>query len=756
MDARRVSEVGACGCPSSALDAVPGQPRPDFDVADHVALPTALERTLLNRFAAMVRRANRSPSVRARSLGLAHPPSFDRTTLLDQALTPDLPHKGHAETLAYLRELRDGKPRVKQGADQDPEAPPAFWAVGGAGVGSGGDPIAWFGLNAVQAYFGEDGRDTEESNIRYGAGREVLRDCRSLGADVLRHPGSRDLDWSGLTLSRTTPIPMRYSRVRAKVNNADNVARFSEMLEDLWRTGRQVVYKFFSGGGGAERGRVSSTYRNAIKVRWGDGHDPYRVTSSEFLDLRLSYDLTYLAEIASGVVELLVAVEEEVRRRVGADFTLESVIWGIELFNEIDICNTIFPDGEEPSAMESAEDWAIAYSTLADRFEQEFTSRGRSVPPLLLPGISSYGEDETDDEGSRKTTADWQWRMDFTLWFLTFLGMDLGVTSDRAVNLDYHWYHRRVGDTRHIAVLIAEVHKLRSFLDSLGFEETSITVFEGGVAMGGGDPDGPATAAYFPAWCTDTPTREAFQAYEVMRRLSGILASGAVVASWHSWMSHAHGNFGKMGLRKDGAGVITPEQALQRPAWFAFTRITSLLANCYGAALILPDLQWVDEGGDLVDNTDFEATPDQDALAFEFDAILQVTGPTGLPVRRYVYIVLLDPWQGTREKCVEATLADSKTGTGECDEWDSMPDSTVGIDPGDATENLPYDEPAYAAPRSRPVPSQYRIGSSDPPRIFVSATRLSWRVVACPPGAPALGQEPEKNADPTDPVLGGV
>ncbi len=65
-----------------------------------------------------------------------------------------------------------------------------------------GLPASTFGLNALQAYYQEDGvvkvsstSDAEgsEDPDRYAAAEQIFEDCHRLGASVVRHPGRHDL-----------------------------------------------------------------------------------------------------------------------------------------------------------------------------------------------------------------------------------------------------------------------------------------------------------------------------------------------------------------------------------------------------------------------------------------------------------------------------------------------------------------------------------------------------------------------------------
>ena len=257
----------------------------------------------------------------------------------------------------------------------------------------------------------------------------------------------------------------------------------------------------------------------------------------------------------------------------------------------------------------------------------------------------------------------------------------------------------------------------------------NITVFESGVS---GVKDAGDTADYLP---TGVPGHDRWQAWEVWRRVVGAMAASAQVAGWHSWRPlPALGNWYGLGLRLDeqctvtegddvpcadcgDEGGLTPfsaRYAVQRRSWFAHQRLTTALRYVSHVRMLLPTTDEIERTSDT----------DMDAVVFELTG--SVRDPDSVTTYRFGYLVFLDLW---RDSADIELLVQSTTGAGVT----ILRVATCTGDPVDgssATANLPYGTPSFTDSYTKWVPSTgltVPVGRN-PPRLFLSNTRLDWSI----------------------------
>ncbi len=438
-----------------------------------------------------------------------------------------------------------------------------------------------------------------------------------------------------------------------------NVRRFAELLVDAWdaggREGAKVRFTFLTLGGGTDRtlesaddsavdalGVLPTTVfapfaepdypegirqRAMLRMYWHPDHlarafdDPDALTEAErrfwlaSLDLQDAYKMEYIRLLADACAQLLLQAERAIVggfiRDTGEfvrqeDFSLNLIVDGIEIFNEVEIRNIFFTDADGGATRvwqpeESGAEWGAAWALAAFAFARNFVrSRGgrpsSPAPQLFLPGIASYGE--FDDTANPKGQT-WPYKMQFLEALIPTAREGWRILSgfyppeetlprfdDAVSGVDYHWYHHAApggGDpvgVLNAGWLVSEVQELAHVLESAGVSGR-ITVYETGVTALADPPTG--HAPYIPA---GVDARD-FQAADVWRRLLAARAGGAEQVGWHAWMS-VGGNFAGFGLRTDTEPSDQPaKDSTARSAYFAFHRLAWFLSDAE-VRLVLP------------------------------------------------------------------------------------------------------------------------------------------------------------------------
>lgn len=350
------------------------------------------------------------------------------------------------------------------------------------------------------------------------------------------------------------------------------------------------------------------------------------------LDPRSPYKLYYVYLLGRAVGELLLEVEADVQAALGEEasstFSVFDHIVGIELCNEVNIKNVVLGEDGLPAASESARLWMRVVREGIRGFREAL---GDARIDLWLPSLWSYSI--PDDEAVATAGAEmstFRYTLAFDRELLTWVSVWDSIADDDEcdsqtdakgpewppvdrswiTNQDYHWYHYK-GSGAPVIQLVAEAEALRGLFQTTGLEalvgadvtlsvcETGSTVYKEDLR----DNDD------YPYWAhviaQDTAAREGvdpaaypFQAAEVWRRLATALCVARHV-SWHTHMSStASGRlpyfpgdandadtnpFHDMGVRDDfrldSARSTTAALAYQRPSWWAWQRLSTVLAS---------------------------------------------------------------------------------------------------------------------------------------------------------------------------------
>lgn len=599
------------------------------------------------------------------------------------------------------------------------------------------------------------------NNLRLGVGDDltgtlttILDDVQTLGASVIRQLGHYDLLWDTLGPDDVAlpKIPVDPDDLRDIVLRGANVTRIAELMVEAHRRGLRLHFQVFHIGGG---GPAASDYtalngvsvKAPVKVNWAEGHAENGRGSlpTDVLDLESGYDTAYLETFCNAVADLLRRALARAQDAVDAGPTptvrplqLEDVVYAIELVNEVSPRNVVWSSDRSSSAPDpgaSARSWAAALYRMARALQTGFRDSGLEPPPIWLPGILSYGEVEPEGAG----TANWSYILG---WFsalcveLGALARADGVPPDEVfAGVDYHFYHTH-GTPEYppspvpVLALIQELNAIRTMAALAGLGGLEITVSESGTR--GEKADG--ALDYRPYGLE----AEEFQAQEVWRRLLGAILAGASVAGIHTLMSAipakgaAVNSFSFFGLRLDDASVAHSTEARQRPAWFSYERLASMLlryAESGRVRLLLP------EGAEVI-HTDptgrFGLARADDLLIVECSH----GSGAGWDIRRdfaagafpYLYVVHIDPWRGTGgsdgrirvnytfagERGDIVLLGSEYTGRTE--------DPAVGALPLGA---FPHAEVAYDS-SSLPAPGSFSLAGGRFPSVVAASVPLLW------------------------------
>lgn len=582
------------------------------------------------------------------------------------------------------------------------------------------------GLNAMKTFYHDD--NDPSSPTKYGNNESQFNDCAALGAKVIRQFGRADLLWGMLAGDRTVKVPLE-SGLAAIINDPQNVDRIAQLFAEAHRVRTKVIFTFLTLGGGEEV--LDPTLfpdpmgeMKAVPIlSWSDEHldqeadgYPYSYISdgdsatikrwlTHSLDVRSGYKRHYFRLIAAHAVQLLYDSLAEAKNALGLDgtVTLLDLIEGIEIFNEIDTrARIIVATGADIEAQ--AYWWALAYVECAEAFYELGVTEGI---PILLPGLASY---------IPEIGFTWPEKLTFIeafciqiAWEARKRGLHLPTVAS---GLDYHWYHRSPGTERHIGYLIQEVSQLRALLDERISSKCHITIMETGVAVDAdfvplvkrGLTSGSATSL-------ERLDGDLFQSNEIWRRLGGVLASAAVSAGWHSWMSGFPEAFELMGLRVDDSrdSATYASAAHTRWSWFAFERLTSMLGDVVAGRMILPEIESLSELSSM--------TKADGLVVLEF-----TLGAASSAIGRYAYLVFYDPTAAANGATVEVTATFSAIHASLVStRVDSPPVSSGG---GQIT--LPTGFAAFDPDAVLTLPAVLRVYKEDSPWLVRTSQRLRW------------------------------
>jgi hypothetical protein len=608
------------------------------------------------------------------------------------------------------------------------------------------------GLSRTQfGYYEDDGQ------TKFGTMEGQASDCASLGAELLRYIGKRDLSWNQLTDSARVPVGR--GPVIARIASADNIERLRDFLVVLHRRDLKVSLICLPW-----EERLSNTDDDRIKdslyhegddegviepilLRWADDHEG-SVSDTTVLDIRNDYEVEYLAHMAEGIGSLLAAVagSTEFVDTSGDPIALSDVVTSLELFNQVDDRNVVYHKASNSAlkwalrigdASTSAGYWAAAYTRCALRLHARLAEAGLSLP-IHLPGLSSWLEDK------------WRNSLDYRLEFLdTFLagvrtanaGADDGVDlAEISGGIEWQWDHRarargleaeggpsKLGP-QHIATLVGELRAIRDLLDDGGYEHAELRVLSSGISALDGDE-------FVPVW--EDGDQERFQAREVWRRLVGALAGGADAVGWDGWMSYldedtstdedVNKEFYGMGLRDDDhAATSSAHRADARLAWHAYRRLAAYLAEARSARLINPEAP---------EDTSFSPVTEEDYLV-----VAEIPLGLGTVVsREWLYLVFVDPTFDVEDAddatfCIEIDWRSTTTSSGECSRVASEPTDTSNEIVEPKSTSLPTTSSEYPEEEDlTPLPASIYLQAADGPMLIRASRQLTWTVTWCPP-----------------------
>lgn len=585
------------------------------------------------------------------------------------------------------------------------------------------------GLNAMKTFNYVPSATTPIT--KYGDTESQFNDCAALGVKVIRQFGLADLLWGMLSSGTTGEVPLE-SGLETIILSNGNTARIAELFAEAHRTHTKVIFTFLTLGGGADPIRSPSVQdprgkmESVLPLSWSEDHLSEQVNGYPFnyftrgrsiavknwllktLDIRSGYKRYYFGLIAKHASALLrTALTKAQILTDNYTLSLKDVVEGVEIFNEIDTRSRIFKSSRDADIAEQAYWWALAYVECAEAFY-----RGLSGEiPILLPGLSSY----LPESGFK-----WPEKLQFLDNFLYQVDTEASTrglsTYSIASGIDYHWYHRKSGQERHIGYLIHEVDEIQSLLDKYISTECAITIMETGVAVK--DDFSPRVRRGRFSGARNNFGRLAgnlFQSNEVWRRLGGVLASGATGAGWHSWMSGFPENFELMGLRVDHTPPRAPaSEAHARWSWFSFARLATMLGEVFAGQMILPV---------ITSRSDLSAMNKADGLVV-FELMLVDSSSFGR--HRYAYLVFYDPTSEANGATVEVSSASSVVHA-------SLVSTRVNGPPtssGGGLSTLPTDRATFDPDALLTIPAVLTVYKEDSPLLIFTDQRLRWANVA--------------------------
>ena len=360
--------------------------------------------------------------------------------------------------------------------------------------------------------------------------------------------------------------------------------------------------------------------------------------------------------------------------RVDGYSGLGDVIYGIELFNEVDHAASSLRRKGALDLAATGQAWGRTCYHAAKGLRRILPAE--TGIRILLPGLSSYMRPSTT-----KTVEDdqsWEARLEFVQGLAAgFAGefreranalrlpeeeKNLAHIVDLFQGMDIHNYHFRDQDGErpvHCGLLGFELGLIRDAIvagmrsavrgdddrdeQAALFADLPLTVIETTTtAVGSGDKGtkGAVCGSYRPSFSPWSELdAEQFQAWELWRLMGAALGGSAVAAGWHSWMggistetgSALDTPYGGSGIRED---VDEAELGTRRRAWTALERLAHHLGRASAGRMVYPV---VDSRDALLALVDSPTGPADRAVVFEYRV-----GSDASPEAWY-YLVLLDP-----------------------------------------------------------------------------------------------------------------
>ncbi|RME23310.1 MAG: hypothetical protein D6798_13785 [Deltaproteobacteria bacterium] len=556
---------------------------------------------------------------------------------------------------------------------------------------------------------------------KYGPADVIASDLHSLGAGYARHPGLVQLFFPELigtcvgTASDGTRVDVPCVQVadidQATLNDralASPAMGYLKVLADTLRsTGSdlRLIFILFHLGAGASTDWDSAEfdaigaapthapYADPLGLRWATDHFGNTIVDG-LTGATLAFGVAGTAVNAWDryTVDPANPYKREVYRRMGLavglaisaladEHGLRDIIAGVEIFNEIEVFHAI--EGDDGKLHPDGASWGDLYYYVAAGLLE-----GCDWLPLWIPGIASY------NDTARKVTRTWDGKQEFLDGILRqldrvrtelLLGGRTLEMDELVAGVDYHYYHRKAGETQSLLYLPVELAALRQVLTRRGLQDAKLTVVESGVNVvcDGSSPapttaydsgcesatdawaeypdfeaPGTATTDDRPPWyvCgTGGVTLEGmsvapandFQAASLWKRFVAAMIGGADIIGWHTHLSNNASSFAGTGLRRDFHDKdVSPSIAAARPSWFAFRRIVAILGGIRSATLLNPEPE-ADWSHEYIHNqlAAGEFTTTQLAWVVEFDgARLVSTPPVGPSIAAswWAYMIFVD------------------------------------------------------------------------------------------------------------------
>lgn len=477
-------------------------------------------------------------------------------------------------------------------------------------------------------------REASAISGKWGSDEQIAQDLVRLGAGLVTLPGRHDLTWLRLTspadgsfspvAQASTPLPAVETDMYDIVRSSENVNRLADFLRLLAASQQRVVLTALHTEGEAREGdsdvwRERHEFAEGILLPWSEKHpkDASEVTGlnenrCDVINPSSPYHRSWLAELSVAIASLLRQVQDD----LAADgILLSDVVAGVSLFHfpsmrcvwpgdaYIGMATTKWQSGDPVT---SANHWAALWWSCASAFHIACRTWGVDVA-VRLPAMGTHYEIDLDGTPRRHSL---RYRLEFWDRFLRDISAYSLRTWDGLVSRDdvasaisFQWDHKARQDAtedksqvpfrlgpRHISHMVADAAAIRSLLDSRGFTATQLDLLQTGTSVLDSDD-------HVPAWAAGD--REVFQATEVWRRLGGALACGATRVGLQAWMSDSgpidpsdepSREYYGMGLRADAAKpMASARRSVQRPAWFAFQRLASILGTVTSGELLHPD-----------------------------------------------------------------------------------------------------------------------------------------------------------------------
>ena len=468
----------------------------------------------------------------------------------------------------------------------------------------------------------------------------------------------------------------------------------------------------------------------------GDACIPWMSWHLDTLDPSAPYKRSYMQYIGQVAANILERAERLV---CSGGETISDYVETIELFNEASGRSRYYDGSGRYDPEASGEMWGRACAHAAYGLRAGLGDQGVRI---ALPGVASYDIRESGTEFS------WDGRKRFVSSMVRYFVLGLldeipypGVMPNELPTylqgIDFHWYHDESGKTCHVGYFVHDVEELRGVVEDglrAGLEDAAdrglldrglideyvlttmadfvITALETGCpAVGNEDNSLP------PGFDSHVH----FQAFEVWRRLGGALASSAVAAGWHDWMSPQSGGFAAFGLRADTGAEDSPtEFAFPRDSWFAYQRLASLLGNVTidGGRMVLPS---VADRGELSrtyppSGSRFSPLADRSpAVVFEYQR-----EDSDYP---WAYLLFADPWGTLLTEGDAYLIAHARSGAAAV-RVPTEPDSIVVL-PSSAG-SLPERSATYSGWWSALTGMPIHLRRGDMPVLVLAKGKIEW------------------------------